>query len=296
MLKEVDKHIYLVEGENKGRFPFCHSVLVTGRTTALIETGCDRNRLAEIEKAFAPDTVIYSHGHPDHCSGSSFFAPERLWGPQECKHTNGDIPRMAERFVGADLKDDWIFFMRDMPELRDFKVGHIFGRGHVFDFGDTVMEAIHTPGHTDDHYCFYFPQEKIMLTTDIDLASFGPWYANPESDIDMFIDSIERVKGYDIETVLSSHAGVIRDDIKEKFDRFLAVFRKRDEKILDFLRSPRSMDDFVETALIYKKYPFAASILRFFEAEMISKHLDRLMKRGLVAMEDGKFVHVQGFL
>jgi hypothetical protein len=89
---------------------------------------------------------------------------------------------------------------------------------------------------------------------------------------------------------------VIRDDIKEKFDRFLAVFRKRDEKILDFLRSPRSMDDFVETALIYKKYPFAASILRFFEAEMISKHLDRLMKRGLVAMEDGKFVHVQGFL
>ena len=77
-LKEVDKNIYLVEGKNEGRFPFCHSVLITDRITALIETGCGRNRLADIEKEFSPDMVIYSHGHPDHCAGSSFFPPERL--------------------------------------------------------------------------------------------------------------------------------------------------------------------------------------------------------------------------
>lgn len=65
MLKEVDKNIYLVEGKNKGRFPFCHSVLITDKITALIETGCGRNRLADIEKEFTPDVVIYSHGHPD---------------------------------------------------------------------------------------------------------------------------------------------------------------------------------------------------------------------------------------
>lgn len=77
-LKEVDKNIYLVEGKNEGRFPFCHSVLITDRITALIETGCGRNRLAAIEKEFIPDMVIYSHGHPDDCAGSSFFPPERL--------------------------------------------------------------------------------------------------------------------------------------------------------------------------------------------------------------------------
>ena len=288
-LKEVDKNIYLVEGKNKGRFPFCHSVLITDKITALIETGCGRNRLVDIEKKFTPDMVIYSHGHPDHCAGSSFFPPERLWGPEECKETNGDIPRMAERFVKPDLKGDWISFMRETPELRDFKVGNYFGREHVFDFGDTVMEAVFAPGHTDDHYCFYLPHEKIMLTTDIDLTSFGPWYANPESDIDAFIDSIERVKSYDIETVVSSHLGVIRDDIHERFDQFLSVFKERDEKILEFLSSPRSMDDFVDKALIYQKYPYGASILRFFEAEMISKHLDRLMSEGLLTKKDGKF-------
>jgi hypothetical protein len=82
---------------------------------------------------------------------------------------------------------------------------------------------------------------------------------------------------------------VIRDDIHERFDQFLAVFKERDEKILEFLSSPRSMDDFVDKALIYRKYPYVASILRFFEAEMISKHLDRLMSKGLVTKKDGKF-------
>ena len=52
MLKQVIKNIYLVEGENKGRVPFCHSVLITDKITALIETGCGRNRLVDIEKEF----------------------------------------------------------------------------------------------------------------------------------------------------------------------------------------------------------------------------------------------------
>ena len=292
MLKKVDKNIFLVEGKNKGRFPFCHSVLITDKITALIETGCGRNRLVDIEKEFAPDMVIYSHGHPDHCAGSSLFPPERLWGPEECKETNGDIPRMAERFVKPDLKGDWMSFMRETPELRDFKAGNFFCRTHVFDFGDTVMEAVFAPGHTDDHYCFYLPHEKIMLTTDIDLTSFGPWYANPESKIDVFLDSIERLKSYNIETVISSHLGVIRDNISERLDQFLSVFKERDEKILEFLSSSRSMEDFVEEALIYQKYPFATTILRFFEAGMISKHLKRLMSKGLAKKKDERFLRV----
>ncbi|MCD6298408.1 MAG: MBL fold metallo-hydrolase, partial [Deltaproteobacteria bacterium] len=221
---------------------------------------------------------------------SSFFTPERLWGPEEHKETTGTIRRMAERFVEPGLIEDWISLMTRVPQLEDFKVGNYFENGHVFDFGKTKMKAVHAPGHTDDHYCFYLPNEKIMLTTDIDFTSFGPWYGNPESDIDIFIDSIERLRGYDIETVLSSHLGVIKNNIEEKFDQFLAVFEERDEKILEFLGSPRSIEDFVEEALIYHRYPYAESILRFFEAQMIEKHLKRLISRGLVREVDGKFV------
>ena len=294
MLKQVTENIYLVEGKSNGRFPFCHSVLIRDRITVLIETGCGREILKEIEREFSPDMVIYSHAHPDHCAGSSMFPAERLWGPVESRETTGNIRRMAERFVKQGIRGDWISFMTEVAELRDFNVGNYFEHDHVFDFGDTVMEAIHAPGHTDDHYCFYFPHEKIMLTTDIDLTSFGPWYGNPESSIDSFIESIERVKSYDIKTVVSSHLGVIRNGIEEGFDRFLDVFRERDEVILGFLSSSRSIEDFVEQALIYQKYPYRPSILRFFEAQMIDKHLKRLVSKGLVEMKDGRYEKVRG--
>jgi len=290
MLKQVTENIYLVEGKSNGRFPFCHSVLIRDRVTALIETGCGREVLKEIEEEFSPDMVIYSHGHPDHCAGSSFFPPERLWGPEKHKETTGNIRRMAERFVKPGLQEDWLSLSTGVPKLRDFKAGNYFENGHVFDFGKIRMEAVHAPGHTDDHYCFYLPNEKIMLTTDIDFTSFGPWYANPESDIDTFIDSIWRVRGFEIETVLSSHLGVIKSGIEEKFDQFLAVFKERDEKILEFLNSPRTIEDFVEKALIYQGYPYAASILRFFEAQIVEKHIKRLIFRGLVKEVDGKFI------
>jgi glyoxylase-like metal-dependent hydrolase (beta-lactamase superfamily II) len=290
MLKHVTKNIYLVEGKSSGRFPFCHCVLIRDRKTALIETGCGREILKEIEKNYSPDMVIFSHIHPDHCAGSSVFPPERLWGPVESKGITGNMRRMAERLVTKGLGGDWIYYMTKIPELEDFSVGNHFVNKHVFDFGDTVMEAIHAPGHTDDHYCFYLPNEKIMLTTDIDFTSFGPWYGNPESDIDSFIDSINQVQGYDIKTIISSHRGVIKDGISQGFDQFLNAFKTRDEQILDFLDSPRSIKDFVEKALIYMKYPYAASILRFFEAQMTEKHLNRLISKGLVRKEDDRFV------
>ena len=50
----------------------------------------------------------------------------------------------------------------------------------------------------------------------------------------------------------------------------------------------------MDKALIYRKYSYAASILRFFEAEMIRKHLDRFMSKGLVTKKDGKFFKIRG--
>ncbi|MBW1779370.1 MAG: MBL fold metallo-hydrolase [Deltaproteobacteria bacterium] len=196
MLKPIKENIYLVEGKSNGRFPFCHSVLIRDRITALIETGCGREVLEEIQKKFSPDIVINSHGHPDHCAGASIFPPDRLWGPEESKETTGNMRRMAERFVEPGLQRDWISLVNGAPELRDFTVENYFKDSHVFSLGETTLEAVYAPGHTVDHYCFYIPGEKIMLTTDIDFTSFGPWYGNPESDMDTFIDSIKRVKNW----------------------------------------------------------------------------------------------------
>jgi glyoxylase-like metal-dependent hydrolase (beta-lactamase superfamily II) len=283
-MEEIAGGIYLIPGENEGRFPYSHSILIRDDITALIDTGCGIDTLKEVEESFRPDMVIYSHAHPDHCSGSYLFPSERLWGPREHGESTGILDRMAERLITPEIHGEWIAFMKDVAGFRDFRAGNFFSDGHLFNFGKTVMEAVHTPGHLDDHYCFYLPRERVMLSTDIDFTSFGPWYGNPESNIDEFIRSMNRIRTYDMEAVVSSHMGVIREGIGEGLDAFLDVFEERDREILAFLDAPRSIHDFVQEALIYRGYPLLEGILRFFEEQMVLKHLARLKAAGKVRM------------
>jgi glyoxylase-like metal-dependent hydrolase (beta-lactamase superfamily II) len=291
-MEEIRENIFFVHGEGKGRFPFSHSVLIKDGINVLIDAGCGVSRLQAIQEDFPLDMVIFSHAHTDHCSGCWTLPPEIVCGPEEWSSVTGDLQQMARRFMPPEFQEDWIAFMRDQAGFKDFRPGRIFRRNQTFDFGNIKMETVHTPGHCQDHYCFYLPDEKLMLTTDIDFTPFGPWYGNPESDIDDFIASIEKLKGYDIETAVSSHRGVLTNGLDALFDQFLEAFDERDRKILDFLRSPRTVDDFVTAALIYGRYPYWESVLKSWESQMIAKHLKRLASKGLVAETDGRYARL----
>ena len=67
---------------------------------------------------------------------------------------------------------------------------------------------------------------------------------------------------------------------------------KREKRILDFLDKPRSLEDFVQAALIYRAYKGRrAGILRYWEYLMVSKHLERLQSRGVVTtVENSMYV------
>jgi glyoxylase-like metal-dependent hydrolase (beta-lactamase superfamily II) len=289
-IQQIADKLYLVEGKNRGRYPFAFSLLIRDRVTALIDTGCGQEVLTEIETAYSPEMVIHTHAHPDHCAGAHKFSSRRLWGPIEGRESTGKLQSMAARFVVPELRSAWISYMHDVLRFKDFQTDNHFADGHHFDFGSTQMEALHLPGHTADHYGFYFPREKALFATDIDLTGFGPWYGNPESDKNQFIRSIERIQGYEVDSFISSHLGLIRDRIGNRLDRYGRAIGERDQKILAFLDAPRSMDDFVEAALIYQSYPYMAPVLRWFEANMIEQHLRDLMERGLVTAEDGRFL------
>ena len=289
-MEEVGKNIYLIPGTNNGNFPFSHSVLITDRINVLIDAGCGAETLKTLQKSLSLHMIIYSHAHPDHCSGCGSFPDESLWGPREHRDSTGNLEKMAARFTVPELQPNWISYWRESVGFQEFRASRFYDGDHLFDFGTITMKPVRVPGHCDDHYCFYLPNEKIMLTTDIDFTPFGPWYANPEADIDLFMDSINRIRRHDIETVISSHRGVIRKDIDRCFREFLGIFEARENKILEFLSTPRSMEDFVEAALIYGTYPrYRGLILRFWEKQMISKHLHRLLRKGMIGKKDGKF-------
>jgi len=138
------------------------------------------------------------------------------------------------------------------------------------------------------------PDKKILMGFDIDLSPFGPWYGNPECDITLFKNSIARIMELPAEVYLSSHARPIKNPyIKKRLHAFRAFFDERDRQILGLLsQSPlMGIEDLVRLSPFYDADHASVSdeLLWFGEEQMIRKHLDGLMDKGLVVREGERY-------
>ena len=125
----------------------------------------------------------------------------------------------------------------------------------------------------------------MLYIGDYDLSPF-PYYGDRDSDIDRTIASIRRLREVPAKVWISPHdTGIYRDDPADRWDRFLAVIGQREDRLLDLLRTPRTIGDIVEARIVYKKAREPKIFYDFGEMCTMKKHLARLMKRGIVRQE-----------
>jgi glyoxylase-like metal-dependent hydrolase (beta-lactamase superfamily II) len=282
-LVEIIPGLYLVPAENSGRFPFAHSFLVEGAARALIDTGCGMRAVDELLCERRIDMVIASHSHPDHTALNWKFDGMPLHAPQYAADTFGNLELLSERFAGREQASEWCGFAGTVMNFKTALPTHTFADGHVFDFGRISPVAIHAPGHTVDHVCFFEPTHGVLLSFDIDLTAFGPWYGHDESDIATFEESIRKVMDLKPRVIASSHKGIVTDDIPARLQHYLDVFDARDRVILDLLPRAQTLDDLVNASPFYQGRPYAGKLLHHWEGQMIRKHLARLAERGVVS-------------
>jgi glyoxylase-like metal-dependent hydrolase (beta-lactamase superfamily II) len=290
MLIQIAPSIFLVEGENEGRFPFSHSILIRDKITGLIDTGCGLRRLKHIRKKYRPDLVLNSHTHPDHSAGNWLFEGVPLLVPQEGFDVSGQLLKMSERFTEpGELAQKWRSYVQQTMGFKETQPTDAYKDGWRLRFGRVELVAIHSPGHASDHYCFFEPRLKILFSFDIDLDSFGPWYGCRESDIDLFETSTRRVQDLRPRIVVSSHLGIIKERIDDRFEAYLSIISRREERILKSLSEERPLEKLIDQALIYGSFPYAPELLRYWEGQMLQKHLHRLVEKGLVREKDGAY-------
>lgn len=293
MLTQISGPIYLVEGKNRGRFPFSHSILVRTERSGdvLIDTGCGVEVLTGLKKETDIRAVINSHTHPDHSAGNAVFSENgvSLSVPTESIDTAGDIVALSNRLTEpGDLARYWQNFVSETLDFRDYRPTDTYDESTLFQFDDVTLQPIHTPGHTADHYCLYEPNRKILFSFDYDLTGFGPWYGHRESSIGEFIASIDRLLELEIECLVSGHKGIITDRITEGLSAYAQVFDERDEVILSHIQDGASTPgELVDRSPIYGGFPYAEPLLRYWEGRMIELHLDRLIDGGRVERLDG---------
>lgn len=271
----VTDNIVLVKGKNEGRFPYSHSILILDIETVLIDTGCGIETLKRLKKDYALTYVINSHTHPDHSAGNWIFKDRPIYVPKEGCATSGNIIALSERFTNKRLAPIWRKFVKGYMQFKDCKPTNTYDDGQAFDFGQTKLSPIYTPGHTKDHYCFYETKQGILFSFDYDLTSF-PWYGHRESNLTEFENSLTKLAALSPKIVVSSHRGIITENIDEEFDKYRRTMAKRDERILSLLQNGKTLNQLVRCAPIYGKFPYARPLLQYWERQMIKKHSERL--------------------
>jgi len=281
-----------------GRYPFCHSVLIDDRVKAVIDAASDQHKLQAFKDHGPVDYLITSHAHEDHLVFNFLFPASTF-----CAHAH-DAPHFENLNslidcygdMGLEEMEKWRNFFLEECHYQPRRVDLYLDDGQVMELGDTRMEIIHTPGHTRGHLCFYFPKEKILFTGDLDLTRIGPYYADRNSNLEETIQSLERLKTYDVETFLTAHGKGIYDGNPAYIDRYLNIIFLREEKLINLLkRGPKTLEQVVEEGIIYGQYPgvLGAWDLALSERGMMIPHLDRLNKMSRVRQEGDLFILTQ---
>jgi glyoxylase-like metal-dependent hydrolase (beta-lactamase superfamily II) len=161
-----------------------------GPVVVVIDPGpADDEHLAAIEKRLGGATVgvvLVTHSHPDH------------------------LP-LAERLAAAHGAT-----VRRFPELGD---------GDVVRVGGLNVTALHTPGHSADHLCFWLSEDRALFTGDLVLGKGSSMVTFPEGDVAAYLRSLEKVAALNPKTLFPGHWDPVLDamaKIEEYRDHRLA--------------------------------------------------------------------------
>ncbi len=89
-------------------------------------------------------------------------------------------------------------------------VDYLLKDGMQLKIGDSYAEVLHTPGHSHDSACFYFPKEKVLFSGDtaINIKSPGGSYTQE------YVQVIEKLIDRNIEIVYSGHDDPLIGNVK----------------------------------------------------------------------------------
>ena len=282
---EIADRIFYIEAENRGRYPLCHSLFVKDNTSLVIDPACREETMRELTAGPGVDIVLNTHYHEDHRTFNYHFDGASLHVHELDAHGYGSIEDFMSGFSVVNspaLMGLWREFLVDNCRYRPYSVDSTFTDGFGINLGHTSLQAVHTPGNSAGHCCFFFPREGVLYLGDIDLTSFGPWYASDNADIDDFLSSIERIRELRPRAVVTSHGdGLITEGIDERLEAYADIIRRRDTTILDSLAQPLSLDEILALEIIYRKDQKAPGALFYWDDRMmIEMHLQRLVSSG----------------
>ena len=236
--------------------------LIPGHVPTLIDAGTgEPAHLDALERALGGARlaqVLVTHSHIDHASGATAIA-ERM------PHVR--FLKMAWPEQDVSWRVQW----------------HALTDGEMVAAGDSSLAAVHTPGHSPDHLCFWHQESRQLFCGD--LAWKGSTVVIPSShggDVAAYLASLERILRLDPQAMLPAHGAVI-DRPAELLRQYIEHRALRERQVLAALRSGLTNPD----EMVARIYPTLEAALVPVAQESVRAHLVKLEREGR-AFHDGE--------
>lgn len=262
-------------------FPFTHHALVQ------IAPGVQRLVANNAGPMTGPGTNTYVIGHKD----LAVIDP----GPLDPDYLNvilsaGNIKWVLVTHTHADHSPNAALLAKaagakllGMPGPND---GHqdttpefdsVLGDGYQLDAPNFSLQAVHTPGHVANHFCFWHAQSGIMFTGDHIMQGATVVIIPPSGDMKDYIESVAKLRQFPISALAPGH-GHLLGAVPDYLDALIAHRLAREDKVVQALtqvEKPVTLSELTPLA-----YDDVDSSLHSIAAYSLWAHLIKLEKEG----------------
>jgi glyoxylase-like metal-dependent hydrolase (beta-lactamase superfamily II) len=284
--------VKLLNVPNNGNFPYCNCVFIDDQVHAAIDSNCGPELAVKLCQQ-GIDVLIFTHFHLDHTLYARQLKPGQIWC-HELDAAAVESVKIYQEMYGFHLFGGEQLGRRlvEAFNLETNKVNRRLKDGEILDFGHVRLRVIHTPGHTPGHTSFFEESTGILFSADIDLSPWGPFYAHLCSDLDDYLESINRCKELQPRLVIGGHNGIVDEDLEVKFLAYRDRILKKEEKILQSLGEPKTLEDLAAQHSFPSPKINFGSYHNYFNKHGVFRHLERLIKMGWVAQDGDLYYRV----
>lgn len=206
--------------------------------------------------------IMVTHMHPDHSPAALPLA--KLSG--------------AEIVGWLPIDDEY----QDDTCQPDHRVVH----DEVITFEGLPIRCLHTPGHVDNHVCYLYEDEQILMTGDHIMQGSTVVIIPPHGKMKSYIESLQLLKAYPIQQLAPGHGNMITNPSQE-IDGIIRHRLSREDKVVAVMRQLARAPIQDLTELVYDDvdpsiHPIAQLSLQ--------AHLIKLEEENIVHQEDEKWV------
>ncbi|MGE7778878.1 MBL fold metallo-hydrolase [Peribacillus sp. NPDC097264] len=142
----------------------------------------------------------------------------------------------------------------DEHESYNFEIDETFDDDEIIHIGSSLFQAIATPGHSVDHFCFYEQKRKVLFAGDQLIQNFSPVLIvenNQFNPLKNYLHSLNKIKNFSCQLTVSGHGDIIANttDLIESLE--MRHFKKLTQLKNALKQQPYLFDQIIQ--LFYKK-------------------------------------------